>query len=130
VKFPRRQFLHLAAGAVARPFAPRLALAQVYPSRPITVIVPFAPGGATDVIARSLAERMRIAVNQTVVIENVTGAGGTIGVGRVARATPDGYTLSIGQNGSHTLPMGPLTRSNSTCSNQSPYFQPLQICCR
>jgi tripartite-type tricarboxylate transporter receptor subunit TctC len=100
MKLPRRRFLYLAAGAATLRLS-SIARAQAYPSRPITMIVPFAPGGATDVIARSLAERMRITLNQAVVIESVTGAGGTIGVGRVARATPDGYTLSIGQNGSH-----------------------------
>ena len=97
----RRRFLCQAATAAALPTVSRIARAQPYPTRPITMIVPFAPGGATDVIARSLAERMRITLNQAVVIENVAGAGGTIGVGRVAHATPDGYTLSIGQNGSH-----------------------------
>lgn len=79
------------------------ALAQVYPSRPITVVVPFAAGGATDVVARVMAERMRSSLGQPVIVENTTGAGGTIGVGRVARAAPDGYTLSLGQNGSHVV---------------------------
>jgi tripartite-type tricarboxylate transporter receptor subunit TctC len=73
--------------------------AQSYPSRPITIVVPFAPGGATDVIARNLAERMRVILGQSVIIENMTGANGSIGVGRVARAAPDGYTLVIGQWG-------------------------------
>ena len=77
--------------------------AQAYPSRPITIVVPFAPGGPTDTIARMLAERMRASLGQTVVIENITGANGSIGVGRVARAAPDGYTLSIGQTGTHVL---------------------------
>jgi tripartite-type tricarboxylate transporter receptor subunit TctC len=65
--------------------------------------VPYAPGGATDVIARNLAERMKTFLGQPVIIENVTGAGGTIAVGRVARAAPDGYTLSLGNNGSHVM---------------------------
>jgi tripartite-type tricarboxylate transporter receptor subunit TctC len=73
------------------------ASAQTYPSRPIMMIVPLATGGSTDVIARIMAEGMRAALGQPVIVENVTGAGGTIGVGRVARATPDGYTLGIGQ---------------------------------
>jgi tripartite-type tricarboxylate transporter receptor subunit TctC len=67
------------------------------------MIVPYAAGGTTDVIARNLAERMKASLGQPVIIENVTGAGGTIGTGRVARAAPDGYTLSIGQNDSHVL---------------------------
>ena len=71
--------------------------AQVYPARPIAMIVPYSAGGPTDTLARILAEHMRTSLGQTIIIENVTGAGGTIGVGRVARAAPDGYTLGIGQ---------------------------------
>ncbi len=74
--------------------------AQAFPSRPVTMIVPFAAGGPADVIARVLAERMRLSLGQPVVIENVAGAAGTIATGRVARATPDGYTLSIGPGSS------------------------------
>ncbi len=77
------------------------ATAQVYPSRPITMVVPLAPGGSTDVIARIMAEGMRISLGQPVIVENTTGAGGTIGVGRLARATPDGYTIGIGQWGTN-----------------------------
>ena len=71
--------------------------AQTYPSRQITLVVPFPPGGSTDVAARILAERMRPVLGQSVIIENVGGAGGSIAVGRVARAAPDGYTIDIGQ---------------------------------
>jgi len=74
---------------------------QVYPSRPVTMIVPFPAGGSTDAIARILAERMRVSLGQPVLIENVGGAGGSIGVGRVARAAPDGYTLDVGQWDTH-----------------------------
>jgi tripartite-type tricarboxylate transporter receptor subunit TctC len=77
--------------------------AQTYPTRPITMVVPFAAGGPTDTITRIVAERMRASLGQTVIIENVTGADGVIGVGRVARAVPDGYTLSIGQWSTHVL---------------------------
>ena len=77
------------------------AFAQGYPSRPITIVVPFAPGGATDVIPRMLAERLHAALGQPVVIENVSGAGGVIGVGRVARAPADGYTLVSGNWSTH-----------------------------
>ncbi len=73
------------------------ASAQTYPSRPITLVVPFPPGGSTDAAARIMAERMRVPLGQPVVIENIGGAGGSIGVGRVARAAPDGYTFDIGQ---------------------------------
>jgi tripartite-type tricarboxylate transporter receptor subunit TctC len=75
--------------------------AQTWPSRPITLVVPFAPGGSTDVVARILAERMRGTLGQPVIIENQSGAGGSIAVGRVARAAPDGYTIEIGQWDTH-----------------------------
>src|SRR5947208_10163507 len=77
--------------------------AQVYPSRPITMIVPFPAGGATDTLARLLAERMRGTLGQPVIIENVAGAAGSIGVGRAVRAAPDGHTLSIGTSTTHVL---------------------------
>jgi tripartite-type tricarboxylate transporter receptor subunit TctC len=77
------------------------AQAQPYPTRPITLVVPFPPGGSTDAAARIMAERMRAPLGQPVVIENVGGAGGSIGVGRVARAAPDGYTFDIGQWDTH-----------------------------
>lgn len=75
--------------------------AQTFPSRPLTLIVPFPPGGSTDTAARIMGERMRGTLGQSVVIENVGGAGGSIGVGRVARAAPDGYTFDIGQWDTH-----------------------------
>src|SRR5215475_8202051 len=77
------------------------AQAQTYPSRPITLIVPFPPGGSTDAAARIMAERMRASLAQSVVVENIGGAGGSIAVGRVARAAPDGYTFDIGQWDTH-----------------------------
>ena len=75
--------------------------AQSYPSRPITIIVPFAPGGSTDVVARILAERMRPLLGQPLIIENASGAAGSIGVGRLARAAADGYTIDVGQWDTH-----------------------------
>src|SRR5262245_30531855 len=92
----RRQFLHLASGAAALPVLPRIAQAQVYPSRPITVIVPFPAGGVIDPIARLVTNRMVGSLGQPIVIENIVGAGGSIGLARVARASPNGYTLLIG----------------------------------
>ncbi len=79
------------------------ALAQSFPSRPIVMVVPFAAGGPVDVVARILGEPMRKSLGQAVVIESTTGAGGSIGVGRVARAAPDGYTLSIGHWSTHVV---------------------------
>src|SRR5262245_64041349 len=103
MKLPRRKFLHLAAGAAALPAASRLARAQTYPSRPITVVVPVPAGGAMDTNARLVVEGMRAALGQPIVIENVTGASGSVGAGRVARAAPDGYTLIYGANVTHVL---------------------------
>ena len=94
----------LAALAIAATFAGiSQAAAEAYPSRSITMVVPFSAAGPTDTIARIMAERMGKALGQTVVIENVTGAAGSIGVGRVARAAPDGYTLSIGHWSTHVV---------------------------
>src|SRR5947208_5868828 len=77
------------------------AQAQTWPIRSLTLVVPFPPGGSTDSAARIMAERMRSNLGQSIVIENVGGAGGSIGVGRVARAAPDGYTFDIGQWDTH-----------------------------
>src|SRR5271169_28513 len=103
MKLPRRQFLHLAASAAALPAVSRIARAQAYPARPITMIVPFAAGGPTDAIARILAERMRAALGQPIVIENVSGATGSIGVGRAVRAPADGYTIIAGTLSTHVF---------------------------
>jgi tripartite-type tricarboxylate transporter receptor subunit TctC len=104
MKLPhRRQFLHLAAGAAALPAVSRIARAQAYPSRPITMVVAFAAGGSGDTIMRIVADHMRSTLGQTIVIENVGGAAGSIGVGRVARAAPDGYMLSYGNWPTHVL---------------------------
>ena len=101
--FPRRQFLHGAVAALGLSALPRLACAQLYPSRPITLVVPFPAGGPVDTLARFLAERMRASLGQPLVIENISGAGGSIGVGRVARASPEGYTLIIGITSTHVF---------------------------
>jgi tripartite-type tricarboxylate transporter receptor subunit TctC len=87
----------LVAGAVTA------AQAQSYPSRPITIIVPYPAGGPTDIFARTLADHMKGTLGQSVVVENVTGGGGSIGTGRVARAAPDGYTVSIGHWNTHVV---------------------------
>jgi tripartite-type tricarboxylate transporter receptor subunit TctC len=99
----RRQFLHFATGAAALPTISRFAAAQTYPTRPITMIVPIAPGGATDAVARIIAEGMRQSLGQSIVIENAPGADGNIGTGRAARARPDGYTIEYGIWGTHVF---------------------------
>src|SRR5215468_8400921 len=106
MKLPRRQFLQLVTGAAALAPLSHFAWAQAYPTRPITMIVPFPAGGATDTLARLLGERMRASLGQPIVIENVAGAAGSIGVGRAARAAPDGHTLSIGTLTTHVLTGG------------------------
>src|SRR5260370_1554958 len=98
----RRDFITAAIGTMAAAW-PISSRAQSFPSRPITLIVPFSAGGPTDVLARILAEQMRRTLGQTVVIENVTGASGSVAGIRAARATPDGYTIIIGHWGTHVL---------------------------
>ena len=122
----RRKFLQLAAGAVALSAVARSAFAQAYPTKPITIVVPFAAGGPTDTIARLLAERLRVSLGQTVIVESATGAGGTIGVGRAARAAPDGYTISLGQNGSHVVTGATYTNLPYDLLND---FEPLSLLC-
>src|SRR6202521_6042761 len=128
---PRRRFLSLAVGTAALPAISRIAWAQSYPTRPITIMVPFAPGGASDVIARNLAERMKVSLGQSVIIENVSGAGGTIGTGRVARASPDGYTLSLGQLLTHVTNGAAYALQYDVVMilSQLLWFQRHRICC-
>ena len=101
MKLPRRQFLHLGAGAAALPALSCVASAQAYPTRPITIVVPYPAGGGADAVARVTAEQMRTVVGQPIIVENVGGAAGGLGTGRVARATPDGYTLGLGNWSTH-----------------------------
>jgi tripartite-type tricarboxylate transporter receptor subunit TctC len=103
LKLPRRSFLQFAAAAAAAPALPRVARAEAYPSRPITMIVPFPPGGPTDTPGRVIAERMGTSLGQPVIVENVGGAEGSIGTGRVARANPDGYTIVLGVTNTHVM---------------------------
>lgn len=100
-RLPRRNFLRLIGGSAAFDLMTSAEGAEPYPSRPISLVVPFAVGGGTDVIARILAERMRATLGQPVIVENVTGAAGNIGVGKVARSAPDGYTLAMGVWNTH-----------------------------
>jgi tripartite-type tricarboxylate transporter receptor subunit TctC len=102
------QMLRVKMPLLAAAFAAALlgigsAAAQTYPSHPIIMTVPFPAGGSVDAVGRIVADRMRYSLGQAVIVENVAGAAGSIGVGRVARATPDGYTLSMGQWGTHVV---------------------------
>jgi tripartite-type tricarboxylate transporter receptor subunit TctC len=99
----RREFLQFAGAATTAPAFSRVATAQTYPARPITMIMPYAAGGPTDAAGRIVAERMRKSLGQPVIIENVSGADGSIGTGRAARARPDGYTIDIGSISTHVL---------------------------
>jgi len=101
MKLTRRRFLHVASGVAALPAVLRLARAQTFASRPITMIVPFPVGGGTDLTARIVSEPMSRTLGQPIVIENFAGAGGTTGSTRAMRANPDGYTVEMGQMGTH-----------------------------
>jgi tripartite-type tricarboxylate transporter receptor subunit TctC len=93
MKFPRRKFLHLAAGAAALPAVSRIARAQAYPTRPVRIIVGFAAGGGNDIVARLIGQWLSERLSQSVLIENRTGAGGNIATEAVVASPPDGYTL-------------------------------------
>jgi len=95
MKLPRRKFLHLAAGAAALPAVSRLASAQTYPARPVRIIVPYAPGGTTDIVARLIGQSLSERLGQQFIIENRPGAGGNVGTEVVARAPPDGYSFLL-----------------------------------
>jgi tripartite-type tricarboxylate transporter receptor subunit TctC len=103
MKVLRRSFLKAGAAAAAAQALPRGARADLYPSRPVTMIVPFPPGGPTDTPGRVIAERMSASLGQPVIVENVGGAEGSIGTGRVARANPDGYTIVLGVTNTHVM---------------------------
>ncbi len=103
MKLPRRQFLHLTAGVAALATLPRNATAQTYPSRPISIVVPFPAGGATDVVTRVLAKGLSERLGQPVIVENRPGANGAIGTASVAKARPDGYTLVMGGINTHAM---------------------------
>jgi tripartite-type tricarboxylate transporter receptor subunit TctC len=101
MRLSRRNLLGLATAAAAVPALSGVACARAYPRRPITIVVPYAAGGPTDALARILAERMSASLGQPIVVENISGANGSIAVGRVARAAPDGYTICVGAWNTH-----------------------------
>src|SRR3954453_11248464 len=116
MKFSRRLFLQLAAGGAALPAISRTAVAQTYPTRPIRLVVPFAPGGAFDAIGRPWADRMKRLLG-TVVIENIGGGGSSLGAANVARARPDGYTILLG---------GTQTHINEALLKSKPLYDPIK----
>src|SRR5580704_16577286 len=103
MRLPRRTFLQLPMGAAAFSIGSRIARAQVYPSRAITMIVPFPAGGPSDTVARIMAEHMGVSLGQSIIVDNISGASGSIGVGRAIRAPGDGYTLSFGSWSTHVV---------------------------
>jgi tripartite-type tricarboxylate transporter receptor subunit TctC len=116
MKLSRRTFLHLAAGGAALPAISRTAVAQTYPTRPIRLVVPFAPGGAFDAIGRPWAEKIKPLLG-TVVVENIGGGGSSLGAAAVARARPDGYTILLG---------GTQTHVNETLLKSRPLYDPVK----
>ena len=123
MKLPRRTFLHLAAGAAALPAVSRIARAQTYPARPITIVIGYAAGGPTDTRVRILAQHMRATLGQSVIVENMTGASGSLAIGRVGRAAPDGYTLSSGDWGTHVVNGAVYTLQHDLLSD----FEPITL---
>jgi tripartite-type tricarboxylate transporter receptor subunit TctC len=107
---PRRQFLHLAAGAAALPALSRFAWAQAYPVRPIMIVDTFPPGGSTGIIARIIADKFSETLGQQVIVDQRAGAGGTVAAKQIARSTPDGYTIMLGFTG--TLGIAPSLYPN------------------
>ena len=101
--FCRRRLMLLGVAGIAALASFGTALAQDYPSKPITMIVPYAAGGPTDTVGRVVTERMKAELGQTIVAENVGGAGGSIGLGRLARSAPDGYTINVGNWSAHVV---------------------------
>src|SRR5262249_32678301 len=124
MKLPhRRQFLHLAAGAAALPAVSRIAFGQAYPSRPVRVVVPYAPGGPTDLFGRLIAQKLSEHLGKQFYVENISGANGNIGMGRAANAAADGYTILI---------VSPSYTTNPTLYNNVPYdpykdFEPIAV---
>src|SRR5262245_56319837 len=126
MKLPRRKFLRLATGAAALPAISRGASAQAYPTRPITIVDTFPPGGSTGIIARIVADSLSKTLGQQVVVDQRGGAGGTVGARQVARSTPDGYTLMLGFTG--TLAIAPSMYANAGYDPRK-QFVPIGLVC-
>jgi tripartite-type tricarboxylate transporter receptor subunit TctC len=126
MQIARRRLLELAGAAVVASATLRRAAADTYPSHPITMIVPYAAGGPTDTVGRAVAERMRTVLGQPIVPENVAGAAGSIGLGRVARAKPDGYTIEVGNWSAHVV-NGAIYDLDYDLKTD---FEPIALCAR
>jgi tripartite-type tricarboxylate transporter receptor subunit TctC len=116
MKLPRRTFLHLAAGAAALPAIMRVASAEIYPARPIRLVVPFPPGGVFDALARPWVEQVKPLLG-TMIVENIGGGGSSLGAAAVARARPDGYTILLG---------GTLPHINEALLKSRPLYDPVK----
>jgi tripartite-type tricarboxylate transporter receptor subunit TctC len=119
----RRDFLRFAASSPVFSMVGGAAKAETFPSRPITMIVPFLAGNGNDILGRAIAERMRSPLGQPVIVENVSGANGSIGVGRIAHAAPDGYTVGLGAWGTHVLNAALYTLTYDTLRD----FEPVSL---
>jgi tripartite-type tricarboxylate transporter receptor subunit TctC len=132
MRLSRRSLLHLVAGVGAASTYPNCAFAVDYPTRPITIIVPFAAGGATDVLARVIADPMGKSLGQTIIVEDLTGAAGGIGVARVAHSPADGYTLCVGTLTTNVLIGGLYRLDFNLLTDLTPIaelaYEPLLIC--
>jgi len=132
MKLARRNFLQLAAGAAAAGSRPGFAVAADYPTRPITLVVPFAAGGATDVLARMLADPMGKSLGQTVIVEDLAGAAGGIGVAKVVHSAADGYTLCVGTLTTNVLIGGLYKLDFNLLTDLVPIaelaYEPLMLC--
>ena len=119
---PRRRFLNLAAGAAAVPVASRLARAQAYPSRPVRLIVSYAAGGGTDIVARLIGQWLSERLGRPFIVENRPGANSNIATEAVVRAPPDGYTLLVVDNAPRSMPRFTISSLSilSTISRRSP----------
>ena len=132
MKLPRRKFLHLAAGAAALPAVSRIASAETYPTRPVHLIVGYAPGGGNDIVARQMGQWLSQQTGQSFIIENRPGAATNIATEYVANAAPDGYRLLPDAYPCQSIPLfgnaKSVTTSKASCLGSQTYLRPKTIC--